>query len=204
MLSPVDSILNNSALPDLHPALVHFPIAFFPLAVAFDLATLVGRSRFLDRVAAVLYALAAVSAWVAVWAGEAAEHSLTGVPGFLRPEIETHGEWAHRFLFAAAAVALVRLALAWWRRGVERVDLLAIRGLVAAAALGACLLLIGTADRGGSLVYRSGVAVMAVSADAVGRRAAAEEVSAAPEVGSPEGSGVEAPDGPTADRERAQ
>lgn len=181
MLSLVDTILNNTSLPNLHPALVHFPIAFFPLAIAFDLATLAGRSRSLDRVTAALYAVAALTAWATVWAGEAAEHALTGVPAYLRPEIEAHGEWAERFLYAAAAVALARLALVWWRRGAERVDLLALRGLVLAAALGACLLLVGAADRGGSLVYRSGVAVMAVSVDAAEGRSASGEAPVAPE-----------------------
>jgi hypothetical protein len=42
--------------------------------------------------------------------------------------------------------------------------LTALRVLVIAAALGGCVLLFGAADRGGALVYRSGVAVMAVEA----------------------------------------
>lgn len=165
MLSLVDTILNNTALPNLHPALVHFPIALFPLAIGFDLVVAIGRRVTLDRVTAVLYALAALSAGAAVWAGERAVDALSGLPEDLRSWVHEHGEWAEWFLWASVALALARIALVWWqgrRSGSERLGLLAPRAAVIAAALGTCVLLFGAADRGGALVYSSGVAVMAV------------------------------------------
>ncbi len=175
MLGLFDTILNNTSLPNLHPAVIHFPIALFPLAIAFDLATLFGRSRALDRVTASLYLLAAVSAWAAAWAGERAADALSGLAPEIREQIEEHEEWAEWFLYAAAAVALARLALAWWERRSDRVGLVPVRGLVVAGALAACVLLAGTADRGGALVYRSGVAVMAVEAPDAPEALAREE-----------------------------
>jgi len=165
MLSLVDTILNNTALPNLHPALVHFPIALFPLAIAFDLVVAIGRRVTLDRVTAVLYALSALSAGAAVWAGEQAADALSGLPEDLRSWVHDHGEWAEWFLWATIAVAVARIALARWqarRGGTERLGLPALRAVVIAAALGTCVLLFGATDRGGALVYRSGVAVMAV------------------------------------------
>lgn len=189
----LDAILNNTSLPNLHPALVHFPIALFPLALAFDLATVIARRRSLDRVTAVLYALAALTAWLTVWSGERAAAGLTGLPAAVEPLIEDHEEWAERFLWVAAAVALARVVLAWREASPrrdslpgrfgprrERLGLLPARAAVLIVALGGIALLWGTADRGGSLVYRSGVAVMAVPSPN-------ERADEAPDEGSDEG-----------------
>ena len=159
-----ETILNSTALPNLHPALVHFPIALLPVAILFDLVVLWRRQPMLDRVAAALYALAALSAWAAVWAGEEAAESLSGLPEALRSAVEEHSDWAHWFLYAAAVVALARLALAWRDRRRERIGSLPVRLVAVLAALGVCVLMAGAADRGGALVYRSGVSVMAVPA----------------------------------------
>ncbi len=161
-----ETLLNSSSLPNLHPAVIHFPIALLPVAILFDLVVLWRRHPLLDRVTASLYALAALTAWVAVWAGEEAAESLTGLPEALRPAVEDHSDWAHWFLYAAAAVALTRLALAWRDRRRERTGLVPARLVTVLAALGVCVLLVGAADRGGALVYRSGVSVMAVPAPA--------------------------------------
>ena len=162
----LETILNSSALPNLHPAVVHFPIALLPVAILFDLVALWRRHPLLDRVAAALYALAALSAWAAVWAGEEASESLSGLPEALRSAVEEHSDWAHWFLYAAAVVALVRLGLAWLDRRSGRIGWLPARLVAVLAAVGVCLLMVEAADRGGALVYRSGVSVMAVPAPA--------------------------------------
>lgn len=168
----IDLILQATELPNLHPAVVHFPIALLPLAVGFDSAVLVLRLRGRpgpETSTLALYVLAAVSAWVALWAGEAAEDSLSGLPSAVEAAVEAHETWAVRFVYTATAVALARLAVAWWDRGGparsrgRRVVLVA-RGAVLAAALVATGLLVEAADRGGGLVYRAGVGVIAVPA----------------------------------------
>jgi len=159
-----ETILNSSALPNLHPAVVHFPIALLPVAILFDLVALGWRHPVVDRVVAALYALAALSAWAAVWAGEEAAEALSGLSGPLRSAVEEHSDWAHWFLYAVAAVAFGRLLLAWRDRRSERIGWLPVRGAVVVAALGVCVLMVEAADRGGALVYRSGVAVVAVPA----------------------------------------
>ena len=165
-----DWILSATELPNLHPAFVHFPLALLPVAIGFDLVALVGwlrRRPLVEGATAALYALAALGAWASVWAGEEAEHSLAGLTPAVEALIEDHEEWAHRFLYTVAAVALARLAVSWWvRRGAKARHgaVLAARALVLAGALAALGLLLGTADRGGGLVFRAGVAVMAVPA----------------------------------------
>lgn len=176
-----DWILSATELPNLHPALVHFPIALLPVAIGFDFVAFFGwlrRRPVVEGATAALYALAALGAWAAVWAGEEAEDSLTGLAGPVEALIEDHEEWAHRFLYTVAAVAIARLAVAWWsRRGGEARHgaILAVRSLVLVGALAALGLVLGTADRGGGLVFRAGVAVMAVPA--ADEPAPAEEVS---------------------------
>lgn len=166
----IDFILQSSQLPNLHPAVIHFPIALLPVALAFDAASLVPvlrRRRTLDAATTTLYVVTALAAWASTWSGGEAEHSLTGLPGSVRRLIHEHEESAERFLYTIAVVALVRLAVTWWGsrggRG-ERPLGLALRGLVLAGGVGAMVFLTITADLGGGLVYRSGVAVMAVPA----------------------------------------
>jgi uncharacterized membrane protein len=167
----IDWILRASELPNIHPALVHFPMALLPVAIGFDL---VGWVRALrgrpggDGATVALYVLAALGAWASVWAGEEAEESLSGLPRSVHDLIHEHEEWAERFLYTIAVVALARVAVAWWgRRGrpVSRGVLLGARAAVLVGALVALRLLAGTADRGGGLVFRAGVAVMAVPAE---------------------------------------
>lgn len=166
----IDAILRATELPNIHPALVHFPMALLPVAIGFDL---VGWLRALWRRSeaegstVALYVLAALGAWAAVWAGEEAEESLT-LSGPVHDLVHEHEEWAERFLYTVAVVALARLAVAWWgRRGkpASRRVLLASRAAVLLGALVALRLLAGAADRGGGLVFRAGVAVMAVPAE---------------------------------------
>lgn len=166
----IDLILRSTQLPNLHPALVHFPIALLPVALAFDAVSLVPavrRRRWLEVATPALYALTALAAWITTWSGQEAEESLPGLPRSVRHLIHEHEEWAERFLYTVAVVAVVRLALAWWasREGrSDRAVTLALRGLVLAGGLGGLALLAATADHGGGLVYRAGVAVMAVPA----------------------------------------
>ena len=158
----IDSwIAQTTSLPNLHAALVHFPLALLPLAVGFDLACLLRRRAWLDRAATLLWTLGALVAWATLAAGKRAADGFSDVPPRVQPAIGEHSDWAHWTLYLFAAVAAVRLVL-WWRdRSGERPSALPLRALAAVAALAGLWLLFETAEHGGALVYEHGLGVRA-------------------------------------------
>lgn len=153
----LDFLIDATALPNLHPAVVHFPIACLPLALAFDgMGLILRRQRWLAQAATTLYVAGALSAWLALWAGERAADGLVGVPAAVQPRIGQHSDWAHYAWYALIAVAAVRLVIELrprlkGHRGAKLGALLL--GLVALGLLGKA------ADLGGALVYEHGLAV---------------------------------------------
>lgn len=153
-------LASYTALPNLHPAVVHFPIALLPLAWLLDLVSVVRRnSPFWDRSATLLYALGAAGAALAVRAGEQAADTLVGVPAVVQPDIGRHSDSAHLALYLFAALAVARIVL-WWRdRQAERLTRVAFRAGLLATGIYGLITLALAADQGGALVYRHGLGV---------------------------------------------
>jgi uncharacterized membrane protein len=153
----IETILSWTQLPNLHPAIVHFPIAFTVLAVLFELAGAArGRAEWLDRAATATWVAAGLGAWAAYWAGEQAADSLT-VPPSLQRHLNTHSDWGHYSLYVVGAVAILRLTVALWKPAARDGRLWPVLFLV--AGLVAAGVVVRTADLGGGLVYRHGLAV---------------------------------------------
>jgi uncharacterized membrane protein len=156
-------LLAHTALPNLHPALVHFPIALLVTAFGVDVTCVVlRRQRWLDRAATLLYALGALAAGATYLSGENAAESLINVPNAAQTAIYDHEDAAFLTLVFFAVVAVMRL-LVWYRdrRAAGRTPLGLFRVLVLVAALAGQFLIARTADKGGALVYKHGVAVSA-------------------------------------------
>ncbi len=173
----LENLLAASSLPNLHPALVHFPLALLPLAVGFDLCAVITARRWFDRVAVTLYGLGIAIGWWAAEVGEDAAESFIDLPAVIEPEIAEHSDMAHYALYAFALVFAIRLVLALRDSSVERLRGRAVRaGVLVIAAVG-LFFLFETAEHGGALVYGHG---LAVSSDAtLFERAASEEPAAA-------------------------
>jgi len=155
-------IVALTSLPSLHPAVVHFPIALLLAAFAVDLAALaLSRQSWLDRAATLLWVMGAAGAGAAFLTGRQAGDDL----GLLSPVIEAalarHADLAKWTLVAAAAVAILRVVLAWAARAGTGYGRRAGRAGVLSLGLGVAVLVSLTADRGGTLVYRHGAAVTA-------------------------------------------
>ncbi len=167
----------GTALPNLHPAIIHFPIALLVVGLGFDMGCLVFRRQaWLDRSAATLLGLGAIGAWVAVLTGEQAADSLLSVPAHVQPLIAEHHDWAVWTARIFSLIALVRVALAWADLGAKTLSRVPVRAVVLAGAFAGQLMLLGTADRGGALVFEHGLAV-AARAESEARSTEESEVS---------------------------
>ena len=158
------------SLPNLHPAVAHFPIALLPTALLFDLVCLLRPTwTWLDRGAAALYALAAAGAGAAFWAGNEAAENLGELAPAARSILDQHQDLARYSLIAMSALAVLRLALARREHDRPRIGGGPLRWVLLLGGFGALALLATTADHGGSLVYRQGVAVQSNAAPGAAR-----------------------------------
>jgi uncharacterized membrane protein len=149
--------------PNVHPLIVHFPIALLFVAALVDAAALAVRRRYPGvRYAAVgLYALGAVAAVVTFLTGRDAADDLD-LPTTAIAAVSTHADWALWTVWAFGLYALVRLGTAFWEKG-GRLAVHLPLFLLGAAGL---VLVQQTAERGARLVYDLGVGVRAVEAPA--------------------------------------
>jgi uncharacterized membrane protein len=141
--------------PNLHPLLVHFPIAWLTAALIVDLISLVlPRAPWAETMAAVLYPTGAVSAFITYLSGrQAAATVLT--PGMAHTLVLDHWNWALATTICFASVAAVRMVFLF-RRKTPRFR---TRVALTAAALAGMFLLFQTGERGARLVYEYGVGV---------------------------------------------
>lgn len=155
----LENLLASSALPNLHPALVHFPLALLPLAVVCDAVAVLSARRWFDRAAVALYGLGAGLGWWAAEVGEEAADAFVNLPPMLEPEIASHSDKAHYALYVLAAVFVFRLGLLIRDRSVERLRARGVRaGVLVIAGVG-LFLLVRAGESGAALVYRHGLGV---------------------------------------------
>jgi uncharacterized membrane protein len=156
----ISALQELTALPNLHPAFIHFPIALLVTALGVDVGCLIlRRFTWLDRSAALLYALGTLGAGAAYLTGRQAANSMEHLPGPASLAMWEHGDWALYTLLAFVVVATLRSVTAWLERGQLKVRFTPLRTVALLAALGGQIVLFETADRGGALVYRHGIAV---------------------------------------------
>ena len=133
---------------DLHPFLVHFPVALLTVALFFEAAGILLKRDDFARTAWWTQVVGTLGAYAAILSGLMAEKTLK-VNGALKEVLEMHKQLA--FLIAA-----VFSVLALWRIGTRGALPVRNRVLYLAAFLtGAVLLWIG-AWYGGELVFRYG------------------------------------------------
>jgi uncharacterized membrane protein len=155
-------LIGGTSLPNLHPAVVHLPLALLPAAFLFDAAgLLMRRVRWLDWAAGALYVLGALGALAAYLAGQQAEEGIGRIPEAAAEIVEAHEEWASRAMILFLVIAGIRAGIAWKRRREAEPGMRAGRLALLVAALAGLGILLYAADLGGSLVYRHGVAVSA-------------------------------------------
>jgi uncharacterized membrane protein len=151
-----ESLILPAWAPNLHPLIVHFPIAWLIAALVVDLVSLLlPRAAWASATAACLYPAGALSAVVAYLTGRQAAANVL-LPGMAQPVMVEHWNWALATTVYFTAIAAIRLVLtvkqrhpAFW-----------MRAATVAIAFGGMLLLFHTGEQGARLVYEHGVGVV--------------------------------------------
>lgn len=140
------------AMPNIHPVLVHFPIAFLWGALLVELLAVWRRRDDWHRVAVVLLYLGAAGAVAAATSGWFAEETVE------------HTEASHEVLELHQAIMLwmtsitvVLAGIAFF--GTGRLETRRLQVFLLVGLLVVCLMLLVGADRGGQLVYQFGTGV---------------------------------------------
>lgn len=141
-------------IPNIHPLIIHFPIAFILLAPLVDLASYFGKgSQWLQRTAHLLYILSAVTTFPAYLAGKSAAKFVTDPNTFVT--LASHADRALATLNLVTILAIIRIFV--WVKQSDSGHWLQICSTI--LGFGALVLVTLTADQGGRLVYQYGVGV---------------------------------------------
>ena len=156
----LENLLTGTSLPNLHPAVVHFPLALLVTALFFDILALSSRGRrWLDHGATLLYCLAAVGASAAWLSGLKAADSMWSMPGPAQAALSEHQDLGLQTMAATIFLTAFRLFVAWLARKDKRTPLGLFRVAAIFAAFAVVALAGVTADHGGALVYQYGMGV---------------------------------------------
>ncbi len=147
-------------MTNIHPMVVHFPIALFLTGFALDVIGYLFRSETLKRVGVILIVLGALGALAAMLTGQAAEESAEEhVSGAGERVLDTHEDLGKLTAYLLLGVAAVRalLATGWLARWHWAVGAaLALYLIVGMVGVGTLTV---TSYYGGELVYRYGAGV---------------------------------------------
>jgi len=141
-------------IPNIHPFVVHFPIALLVVAVLFDLARLwFTKQSWLHNTVITLYTTGTIGLIAAFLSGRQAVETVS-VTGNAVPVVTSHEDWALYTLIFFGIFTACRL-WTWWK-DIEKGWLLP--ALIAPALIGTGMLWY-TGELGAKLVYKHGVAV---------------------------------------------
>lgn len=140
--------------PNIHPMIVHFPIALILGAIGADLlALLFRRWDWLRPATVALYVAGGASAVLTYFTGTWAADAVS-VPAEAQPVLTEHSNLAWWTMWFFGVYALIRLGAHLWSKTRGQV---AVQGLLFVLALGGSYLLYETGDHGAKMVYKYGV-----------------------------------------------
>ena len=145
------------ALPNLHAVLVHFPIGLLGTAVVADIAALAGPTQMIFRSRITLLYVAGTACLAATYLAGRAAAMYVYTPGMAHSVVLNHWNLALAVTTYFGTLTVARLCAA----RLSRPTGWKVQGLFAAAGLAGLAGLLVAADRGGQLVYRWGVGVVA-------------------------------------------
>ena len=106
----IDVLASLTSLPNLHPALVHFPIALIFSAVVVEVGSLLWRRQvWLERTATLLCGFAWLSAGAAYLAGRSAADSVGGISARAEAVLADHSDYALLTLIVITLSTILRV-----------------------------------------------------------------------------------------------
>ncbi|MEQ8577984.1 MAG: DUF2231 domain-containing protein [Balneola sp.] len=141
--------------PNIHPMIVHFPIALFILAIIMDVAGyFLPESWWDEKKNLILYGLSGIAGIGTYFSGKEAADSV-----FIEAEAQNllteHADWAEYTVWFIALYALVRIGLYVW----DKSDIKPVRVGMTLLSFTGAVLLFQTSNRGAQMVYQYGVGV---------------------------------------------
>jgi uncharacterized membrane protein len=138
--------------PNIHPIIVHFPIAIILLAVLMDLLNFFLPDKWWDDLkSTILYSIGAVSAIAAYYTGTLAADSVF-LPSEAQSVLNEHADWALWTVWFFGIYALLRILLHWY----QKMDQKMIRIGLFVIALPGVFFLYETGDHGAEMVFGYG------------------------------------------------
>jgi len=138
--------------PNIHPLLVHFPIAIILLAVMMDLLNFILPDKWWDDLkTTILYGIGAVSAIAAYYTGTLAADSVF-LPAEAQTVLTEHADWAWWTVWFFGIYALLRILLHWY----EKMDQRSIRIATFVLVMPGVFFLFETGDHGAKMVFGYG------------------------------------------------
>ena len=146
--------------PNIHPIVVHFPIALFSAAFVTDFVSLFFRLRAgLRDTATWLYCAGSATAILAYFTGQSGADGML-LAAQVTPLVDEHADWAFRTTWFFAFFASMRLAVSFIIP-----PKLAVLGTAFVFAIAGMGMLFETAEHGAMLVYQHGLGVQAITID---------------------------------------
>ena len=145
-------------LPNVHPLVIHFPIAFLALAVLLDLVRqFLLNTQWINNTVSLSYILGTVGLIISFITGRSAAETVD-VSGDAFSVLASHENWALATMIFFLVFTSIRVVAAWSKYDLQRLPAVGLAGL---GLIGMGLVWV-TGDRGGELVFRHGAGVAAV------------------------------------------
>jgi uncharacterized membrane protein len=145
-------------LADLHPRIVHFPIAFFIIYSVFEISGIILKKNFLNKAAYIILIFGIITALLAVLTGNQAQYAaklfLDGKMLGISEVMEKHEEFATFSIWYFSALFILRTYLIIKKKYEGSWKYIFIGfGLIG------CYLIYSTGYYGGELVFKHGIGV---------------------------------------------
>jgi uncharacterized membrane protein len=137
--------------PNIHPMLVHFPIALFFFAVLMDfLSFFLPEGWWGEKKTVIIYVIGAISVVVVYFTGKMAAGTLHNISNVEQQAVEHHMQWGLRTMWFFVIYTLIRLALVFTKR-MQKLNLHVVMFLISLIGI---FFLFETGDHGAKLVFK--------------------------------------------------